>query len=240
MKFFENKFSKKEQPVFKILPSDVRYALEYKEGKLNKDDLEVLVMSNFEDEAFYLTLKSLTNNKEEHKNLLRKYISNIINLDHGGVEYKKCIQDIVNEELDLNKNLEVDGVKLAQISRQGFDTWQDKFKTLSNELSKSDKNVFLVAHSTILGLHSFLKNFAKEEKDLNIIVPSWFKDKCVGYNISFSEGKTVMNDLHNDFNKINTIAVDDTVNTGSTIDKVKDFWLEFGEYEPEIRTVVGK
>ena len=88
----ENFFSKKifntnrsnEKLPEKILPSDVRYALQYKEGLLNKSDLEILAMSNFENEAAYLALKNLRNEPEKHKILFEKYIgfiNKIININ---------------------------------------------------------------------------------------------------------------------------------------------------------------
>lgn len=239
MKFFENFGKKIEQTPLRILPSDVRYALEYKEGKLNSEDIEVLVMSNFEDEAFYLALKGLVNNKDEHKILLEKYISQILPISHGTPDYKKEIQNIVNEELSKNKDFEVDGVKLAQISRQGFDTWHKKFDNLAVELSLDKKDVFLVAHSTILGLDSFLKSFAKENKDLNIVIPSWIKNEHIGYNITFSEGKGILNSLEKNFKKDNSILVDDTKNTGNTLNHIQALWQDSAHNPPEIKTVVG-
>ncbi len=223
----------------KILPSDVRYALEYKEGILNKDDLEVLAMSNFEIEAMYLTLKGIKNNPEQHKILLEKYVSSIFSTkDNTGIN-KKDIRDITVKEIEHNPSIEVDAVKLAQISRQGFDFWQEKFKDLADKLSNEKRNVFLLAHATILGLEHFVKSFSEKNKTLNIIVPSWVKDKSdiIGYSIKFDSQKSNVQLLHDTFDKENAVLVDDTLNTGNTTDEIKKYFKESGSQEPELITI---
>ena len=224
----------------KILPSDVRYALQYKEGNLNKNDLEVLAMSNFENEAIYLSLKNLAGNPQVQKELLEKYVNQAINKTGDKVSDKKNLQQVIIDGLKINPNIEVSGVILAQISRQGFDFWQDKFKELATSLSKDKRDVFLLAHSTFIGLNSFVEAFSKENKNLYIIVPTWIKNKSenIGYNVKLANNKADVEYLTESSLKNESILVDDTVNTGGTSSEIQEFWKKEGLTLPEVISIV--
>lgn len=213
----------------KILPSDVRYALQYKEGLLNKEDVKILAESNFLNEATYLTFKSLIDDKEKHKELLEKFVNCILN-ENSLVDKKEIQKELVVKTLQKQEGeIAVKGNKLAQLSRQGFDLWQEKFKELSQRLSIDERNVYVLAHSTFVGLHSFIKEFAEKKKDLNILVPEWEGGENFGYNISFSEGKITISWLHGKLtNDKDSVLVDDTKNTGNTIEQSREFLAKQG------------
>lgn len=218
-KFFKEIFI---QTPFKegILPFDVRYALQYKGGILNQTEIKILAENNFENEACFLFLKSLRDDPLKHKEFLQKYCDIIIEQTEENT--KSFLRELIIKTLAEKQNdVKIEAGKLAQLSRQDFDWWRIKFKSLAYKLSESEKNIFLIAHTTLMGLPYFLKAFQTRNKNLYIIVPQWENNK-IGYSINFTEKNKVI--LHWFFlpseKNIACVLVDDTQNTGETLKKV--------------------
>ncbi len=234
---FDRLFSRKpkvEEKPQKLLPEDVRYALKYKEGLLNKEDIKTLVRSNFVNEAIYLTFKSLINDAEKHRQLLEKYISYIFN-DNTLINKRALIEEILYKALDSEQNVSVKGSKLAQLSRQGFDLWQEKYEALAQKLSTDERNVYLLAHSTFIGLEAFLKKFSETNKTLNILVCEWTQVKNMGYVIDLHDKKAQVSNLQKPFkNNTGCVLIDDTKNTGNTLEKAEQFLEQNGCQNLEI------
>ncbi len=221
----------------KILPSDVRYALQYKEALLNKDEIETLNDNYFENEALYLTLKGLQDNPEEQKILLERYVGYVLKKTKTGAENKPELREIIRESLESLGQGSVQGGKLAQLSRQGFEFWQEKFEQKAIELSKDKRNVFLVANAMLLGLGSFVKNFSETSKPLGIIIPKWLNEGAhiVGYTINFKDGEAEVDFLKKNSYKDQavTVLVDDATNSGKVFAKIKEYWTRNGFKEPD-------
>jgi len=229
----ENLLKRREvETPLEILPSDVRYALQYKGGVLNKTELDALIQNNFTNEALYLVFKSLVDAPNEHKKLLEEYIAGAINKD-AAVD-KNFVRELVAPALSNKENITVQGKKLTQISRQGFDLWQEKFSSLAEKLSSDERDVYLIAHSTFIGMDAFLKFFSKKNKNLNILIPEWIGNENIGYVVNFVDELANVTWLRLPFeNKKDLILVEDTKNTGKTLQKIQDFLMENGCQELE-------
>src|SRR5690349_18423321 len=110
--FFERKNKKSEEkptPDMKILPSDVRYALQYGQALLGKNEIEALVLNNFPTEAMYLTLKGLKESPEEQKSLLEKYVSSVLNKNN--INNPQGNENLINDVLKERSEFSVDGHK---------------------------------------------------------------------------------------------------------------------------------
>ena len=223
----------------RVLPFDIRYALEHKACVLNKTDLETLAKSNFENEAFYLLLKSLRKNPNKQKALLQKFMTIWAGSDtHQEEVTKDVLRKFITETLEDMNEVKVEGGKLSQLSHQGFDLWQEKLKYLAWELSNDERNIFIVAHTMFIGLPSFIQAFLKKKKTLNILVPEWIENENVGYVITFNENKITVNWLRPPFdNKTGSMVVDDTKNTGKILKQIREFLIKGGSQEPEIQVI---
>lgn len=232
-RFFPKRNKKEAQPLPKILPFDIRYALQYKGGLLNGSEIEAFSRSNFIEEAFYLTSKGLVGNPDIHKAFLGKYIAYVLGKDTK----KSDAQEIISNALNSRSDISVQGKKLAQISRQGFDFWQEKFQSLATELSNDERNIFLLAHTTLVGFDSFLKAFSEKNKTLNILIPEWVENEEFGYAIDFNNGQAHINWLRKTLGiKGDSVLVDDTRKTGATLGKFSKFLTENGSpnIEPKV------
>lgn len=132
---FENLFSKKKEnaePHERILPSDVRYALQYKEGELTVFEVLDLVENGFEQEALYLILKSSASTPE----LQRRFIEQIVTLvltSENTVINESLRSNLRSMLTQLSPDSTVDAHKVGVLSRQGFDAWHDLYtKKLRN------------------------------------------------------------------------------------------------------------
>jgi hypothetical protein len=237
--FFKGEKKKEDKPKvdMRILPSDVRYALKYKEAILTKSEIEDLNMNHFENEALYLTVKGLQDKPEEQRILLEKYILHTLNKTGTKDIDKKVLQSIISDSLKGNDSITVQGEKIAQISRQGFDFWQEKFKNKARELSEDKRNVFLVANAMILGLSPFVEEFSKKGKTLHIIIPKWIDEGAhtIGYAVKF-EGKEPKVEFllkNTDKDQALAVLVDDATNSGTVFEKIKNYWKKNGLQEPD-------
>jgi hypothetical protein len=230
-------FSNKKTESRLVLPDNVRYALRYKNSLLNGQEIESLVRNNFENEALYLIFKSLIDNPERHRAFLEKCLNSILESKHNEEDIETGLRKILNEELGNIGDVSVQAGKLAQLSRQGFDLWQERFQAASVTFSNDNRNIFLVAHTMLIGLSKFIKAFSDKDKELNIIVPAWLENDNIGYNIIFKDGKAEVRWLQGLLNHIDSIVVDDTQNSGHTFRQIKEYFIKLGFPSPELMTV---
>jgi hypothetical protein len=241
MESYSNPQTPVEKKTEKILPSDVRYALKYAQGLIRPADIETLNHSHFVPEATYMLTKGLANNPEQHS----KYLKQLVTLYKEKAESFKNQVVVLNDEYikSLPKDQEIDALKLAQISRQGFDLWQEKYKETAEQLAQESKSIFLLANSTIVGLEHFVKAFAEAQKELNIIFPEFIEKKLetIGYSYSFEENQITTSDINRDFHRPeNAVILDDTKNTGETFRDIALFWSKEGDHNISFKTIVDK
>ena len=242
MKFLFNQTPKQETKPLKILPSDVRYALEHNAGKIKPEDIETLTHSHFIPEATYALTKGLEKIEVSHF----EYLENLVqiyskNLDMP--EREKAIKDLNDTYMQkVDKNQEIDVVKLAQISRQGFDLWQEKYKDIAKNLVQENKQIFLLANSTIIGLEHFVREYAKAKKPLSIIFPNYIESEkeTIGYQYDFGD-EIQTTKLNRDFKRPReSIILDDTKNTGETFNDIEKFWQSSENEKLSFKTIVEK
>jgi hypothetical protein len=233
---FSPKTPKESAPLGKILPFDVRYALQHKEGALNRQDLEALVNNGFENEALYLIAKSLVGNPDQQRAFIGKYI-NLVLQNSPDKEGQESLRQTLIQELQGAENSSAQGDKLAQLSRQGFDVWKEKFQSLSRELSSDTRDVYLIAHAMLMGLQFFAKDFSERNKKLNIVVPEWLGQENIGYSISFEGGVAKVDWLRVPASEAKMVLVDETQNTGETMKKIQDYFAGNGVSKPDILTM---
>lgn len=241
MESYHNRQPSPEMKTEKILPSDIRYALKYAQGHIKPIDIETLNHSHFISEATYVLTKGLSGNLERHASYLKELVT----------LYKEKTENVKNQVIELNdqyinslpKDQEIDALKLAQISRQGFDLWQEKYKETAERLAQERKSIFLLANSTIIGLEHFVKAFARINKELNIIFPEYIEKKLetIGYSYSFEENQVSTSNINRDFDRPeDAVILDDTRNTGETFKEIASFWNEKDEHKISFETIVDK
>ncbi len=226
MKFGEGFFRKTpEKKQEKILPESVRYALAHSEAKLSKELVEVLNNNHFTQEASYLITKILEINERERF----EYLSTLIEI-YTQQNDQSTTQKLNQQFLEnIQPTIEVEGMKLGQISRQGFEYWQEKYKETGKELAEKHEDVFLLANSTIIGLEEITKAFYSKEKSFGIIFPKNVTggNTVVGYEYTFANGKYTPGFI--DRNKEHfkeSIVLDDVENTGETRKLIENSWAE--------------
>jgi len=235
---FENPFSKKkeaETPSERILPSDVRYALRYKEEHLTTSEILDLIENGFEEEALYLLLKSSVANVQLQLAFLEQIVT--ATLDTESVTRKKSLRTILHSMLtQLPTETLVDAHKLSVLSRQGFDAWHDLYKKTADELVEKDADIFMLGHSTFLGLTSFITSFSKRNKKLYLLIPGHYNNTAMntcGYIIE----NGAVSVLERDFIRPHdAILLDDIRNSGESVNEALIFWKEYdeGASEPEL------
>jgi len=218
------------------LPSDVRYALQYRQARIGTAELRDLINNRFEREALYLTLKAHAENPEVQRSLIEELAKLVQPTESGDTpteqEMRNGIAAIVEHGIEeLPAEPEIKGAKLAQLSRQGFDFWQQRHAKAAEKYAVDPDDTFLVGHSMFVGLSEYMSAHAKQGKPLHLLIPAIFtddsKDIC-GYRI---EGGSV-EDLPKDFERdTHAVVIDDVSNTGDTRRSIEAFWSAGGAHE---------
>lgn len=209
------------QPVERILPSDVRYALQYKGAQFGTEEIKALAMNGYEREASYVALKALQRNPEAQQATLQ----NIVSLVRTSSERQAALREVILKAVSEKDLFDVNGAKIAQLSRQGIETWHAKYEKLAQDLAQRSEPVFLVGYATLIGLEDFVREFQKVGKDFYVLRPESFnseEEMSCGYLVSSTGG---VQSLPRDFSRpVDAVIVDDVKNTGAAEKAVADFW----------------
>lgn len=221
---FEKIFGRKnfESNPYKILPESVRYALLHKNAKFGFDEINILAKSGFESQAAYLLIKAVADDPAAQRRILSQYVKLI--LDNNDERISVAIQFLIDENQDLLQvSQTVDAMKIAQLSRQGFDFWNKLYSASSAFLSNNvEKETFLIGHSTLVGLPSFVRDFEKNAQKLHILIPNLLNESNTMCGYSISDGNVDF--IESNFVRPEAILVDDVLNTGESVNEVKQFW----------------
>ncbi len=230
-----------------LYPSDVRYALSYKEAKMGVSEIKSLI-DRFTFEAMYLIIKVM-----DDREVKRQYIENLtrifIQSDYKVDNLKKYLHEVVNT---LPADVEASGTKLAQLSRYGMENWQTAFRGLAESCYEENPTALpcLLAHTTIMGFHHFVQVYKDVPKaNIMVLVPEWLMDddeEMMGYGVELGPepkvtirikdncliGKWVCMGVNCRLGHRycgNSFFIDDTIHTGTTAKKVSSFWAsEYG------------
>lgn len=217
-------------PSERLLPSDVRYALKYREANLNPSEVLDLARNGFEREGLYLALKGLKDDPDAQLEALGRIAARASDTDRP-VSLEDIGSEIERIAPALPKDVAVAGMKLAQLSRQGFEFWHERYRDSAERYAADPDATFIVGHSMFVGLADFVAAHAKAGKRLHVLMPDFIEEPGsthAGYRI---EGGTA-SFLEKDFERgAHAIVIDDVLNTGKTTAFLKDFWTEGGKHE---------
>ena len=227
-----------------IYPESVRYALQYKEAEMGKEEISAL-LNAWHFEALYLVTKAMASHRETQ----RQFLQDLTRLYYREDWTKDELSDLLKRYIArIPDGFTVTGTKLAQLSRTGRDTWQDEWRTLAQTVfaQKPDALPCLIAHTPIYAYHHFITVYrdSKQEK-LFLLMPNWILDPNetqMGYEISLTDPPTVKLQVKKEclygtwtcdgsdcklkqhFCK-EAIFIDDTINTAKTAGQLQSFWL---------------
>lgn len=207
---------KKEDKQPLILPENLRYAMNFLDGKLTKDNiLQVLSDSRYCQAGFYLTNKAFEYDINE--------VLSILN-NTGNMYFEQSPQEKVNlylkEKLEQSTLNEIPGKKLGQISPFGFDTSSMFKKIIDEKINTHSRPVGVVAYAGLLAYKDFIES--KSISDFYIIFPKSnnivhvIKEKGL---VTVQMGESDLNDdsrLSNGFD-----LVDDTYKTGESFNSAE-------------------
>lgn len=210
-----------------ILPYDVRYAIRYRRGILNKDDINSMTAEGFNAESVYLIGKAFSQEPIRQQWFLEQVVDFSLQEKSQTGQFRNFLQDCAEV---LDSATEVRGHKLARISNTGgFDCWQVKFKDLADGLAKDGVIPVLLAHSMLLGLSRFIEAYRDTSIPIFLIDPNKVEDTDnVGYVINLDRvtGERVQL-LSSGFGRPDrAVLIDDTKQYGRHIERVREFWRE--------------
>jgi hypothetical protein len=216
--------AKRHEPL-RLLPSDVRYALQYRRGKLGLTEIEGLANSGFVDESVYLTLKMLHHCPRQQIQILRKVVDTIVEPTDAKSSLINSIETAWTRQPPETK---VIGRKLALLSRQGFDLWDKLFKANQWLTTNDPRTPTLVAYAGTLGLRQFATAARARRASIVILLPEALKNPkrphC-GFRIDFSHSHPRITSIGKDaLKRENVLLIDDTVQTGRHMRSVLKFW----------------
>ena len=206
-----------------ILPFSVRYALRYRGGRLQREEIGSMVTPEFVNESIYLISKALNDKLNRQQALLEEVVDRTLREEITTPAFLEYLKDQAKK---LPADVSVESVKLAQFSRQGFDLWRKKYYELAEELRDSGTVPVLVAHASFQGLTQFLEVFRDSGISLMMLNPAWTEREIVGYEIDCARkhGERVRT-LDPLFGRPeNAVLVDETKRYGSNLRKVAQLW----------------
>ncbi len=210
----------------KILPWDVRYALQYRKAQLGVSEVLDLAINGFEPEAAYLAIKMAAYDRLLQLEIIRQFVESVRDLDE--VATRPAIRRFVELVMArIPRDRTVAGGKLAQISRQGFETWQEKFRVCSEASSQETADVYLLGHAIFMGLAFFVQAFHRAGKKLRTLIPDMAlksESYICGYEllpeVTFLPAGFVRG--------TNAVIIDDMQHTGESAREMRMFWKRGG------------
>lgn len=244
-----------------LYPEEVRYALRYKGAQIGKPEILSLV-DRFTYEAHYLVAKAFSNHSDPECQFA-DHLTGLTQLfqkpDYKLDDLKAYLRQRIPT---LPSDTQVLGTKLAQLSRAGSGRWQSAFRQLAESCLEeyAEAQPCLIAHTSLLGYHHFVQVYSqKPDARLLILIPELLmdtNDPGMGYRVILGPNPSVKRQPKefcifanwsclgeqcrlNQKYCTNTVFVDDTINTGATVDKIKSFWhSEYALFIPPERIKV--
>jgi len=155
-----------------ILPSDVRFAMQYRGAKLSAGHVEQLHTAGFPRAAYYLAMKAASEQHEAQIEMLRRLAASGFDYDQLGVEDIR----VGTAAMDRVPGAEpgtVGGEKLGQFSRHGPTGDVESFdEVLGFELAdRPDAALFIVANYPFIALDVMARHSLEKGNPLGIINP---------------------------------------------------------------------
>ncbi len=203
-----------------ILPESVRYALQYNEAKLGKEEVFALLhCPYYEKLGVYLALKLIA----KHQTPRDFFVAMTPHITNTQRMVSWCQQRLT----DLPDAL-THGMKCRQYSHYGPETFDQGFSRLAGQFVNSDHMPMLVAYAGTLGLVDFAQHTPLGHS-FGIIVPATSETQLPGIVCYTSTAPGFEADWvqPSDVGKI-PVFVDDVVHTGVTKDTILHQWIRSG------------
>lgn len=236
-KMFEGPTLPKEQNL--VLPHSVVEEIRFSEsGEITKRSLEVLLREGWYDQCVYLWVKSLDTDPEKQKQLLL----DIAVAEQSGEDVGVLRQVLGAALEEMPEGTTVQATKIVQVSRQGNNTWADRFLDKAKLYQQENVQPFLVAYASLQGLRYFNRVAQKQSGHTHILVPSWIagEGEHCGYDMSFEGKEPEVSFLPRDFVRpADAVIFDETINTGNGMKQMKEFWMQQNSAPPRVDSVVN-
>lgn len=224
------------------LPETVTYAARYRDAQFGKNEVESMLQPQYQGTGLYLAMKFLDHFPDEQRKILEMVLQNTA---QGG-DYPQLYSRVLEQFLELRepafREHSMDGKKVAQIYRQGFQLFEDRFRDLAAELYEGEHIPTLLCYAGVLGLKPFLEQLPVGKK-LFLLNPKAVSTPSVpgtrfGYVIERTDKDFLLNEFHSDEDfeaaaagqKI--VLIDDTKNTGATLEKVRQLFAGHPKWPP--------
>lgn len=228
-----------------LMPSDIRYAFEYRGGQLGIDHVQSLVQNNFPDLANYLLLKAMNNDPETQHVFLEQYVRAATSPSEDREVLIKNLQLQACQAQRDKGEIVINGKKLAKVMVQGVNLWESRFQQIAQEVKdRNDESIpVYIAYAGLLGLRQGLETFRDTQREMMVLVPDWAREgkEEVGYRIRMNNNEgAIVQDLPVNFTRPeNFVFIDDTRSTDAHMKEVWRFWDEnSGTPLPESRIKV--
>lgn len=141
--------------------------------------------------------------------------------------------------LDMPPAIEVYGMKLAQLSRQGFDHWKSLYVAAAQAYASDNRELFILGHSTLVGLPEFVSEFKEKGKTFHVLIPTFIGDD-LNPNCGYTISETGVRFLSKNFSRPeHAVVLDDTRRTGKTFADVDAFWRRESNSSPEFDVIIN-
>lgn len=217
--FWSNK-EKPPAPPIEVLSSDVRYALQYRNAQMGKEEIATAVNSPFFREiGFYFLSKALDKNPTAQKNFIEEMANSL--LENG--DYRELHQ-IGAKYLDqIPEGESIAGDKAGQFSQQG-DAIRTGFDRINEKVITSNRLPILSLYASLLGLQSFIKTHGARKI---ILFDHKKKGPNIGYLLVNSDDKIAVQVLtlellQASISQAALSIIDDHRRTGETQSQIAD------------------
>jgi hypothetical protein len=211
-----------------FMPFEVRYAMEYKGGRLGKKEIKDLISRGFVDESFYLLTKATAGDPALQSTMVYETVANTVR--QGDANKEEDLGNLLTSYVDLlPTNMTVKGSKMVALSQWGFSEWQKQFRLAAEGYAEGEAEPFLVGTSMFLALRKFVEAYSGSGSGrFNVLMPAWIEDPAddnCGYRLSFDGQAVDFSLLPRTFERSpNHVIIDDILRTGNKMNSMRRFW----------------
>lgn len=137
---------------FVILPESIRYAMQYWEAQLWKEEINSLLHPSFWASGFYMMMKFYDNNPSIQLSILSKITEYY---DNKSILYKELSH--LHLEQDVSHTILWD--KISTLSKYNFNGLDSKFDNITDRLNTNIQKPVILLYAGLLGLPSLLHSY---------------------------------------------------------------------------------
>ena len=232
-----------------VLPASVlRSIVSNEDSMIGKEEMLRLVRdgidtpTTFANAAFFMFLKASSSHPDLQKVALGEAVKRLKRTSRNDDEQaRKIVRDIAEDFIrQLPSDQRTSGAKLKRLNLGGFGNWDETYAKVASRLSQDPRDVFIVGHSMLIALSSFVRTFRDVGRSFHIIIPQNLPENGdlldpksnypVGYTIE-PDGSVVS--LGKYFARpANAVVVDDIRNEGKTEERIRRYWTDRGTEPP--------